>query len=250
MLGGSQTSWQRFEYKYLITEAQAEMVRAFAECHLRPDSHADRSHDNQYPVHSLYLDSADLGLYQSSVAGQKNRFKLRVRFYDDRADTPAFLEIKARKNDVIQKQRSAVSKDCVERILGSFCVMADDVGDGSPLSRKAMERFCELSAELLARPRTIVSYMREAYVDPDGGPTRVTFDRRLRCLATRSAVLSVDEPGWLDLPNDWVVLEIKFTDTFPNWAREMVEAVGLTRTSAAKYVRAIDTLSSFGFGVA
>ena len=58
-------------------------------------------------ITSLYLDSSALHLYRQTVQGIKNRFKLRIRFYDDNPGNPAFLEIKRRVTDVIIGFRNA-----------------------------------------------------------------------------------------------------------------------------------------------
>ena len=241
---------QRFEYKYLISEAQAQFVRALAMAHLVPDSHADRAHGNSYPVYSLYLDSWGLALYHSSRGGAKNRFKLRVRYYDDRPDTPAFLEVKARKSDIIQKLRAPVWKASISDLLGTFCMGLDHLFGASPAGVGALGRFCELGLALEACPMALVRYDREAYVDPTGGPLRVTLDRDVTCLASEGACLATHEAGWMALRNRWVVLEIKFTDTFPLWAGEMVRALELKRTSVAKYVQSVAALMRAGVGVA
>jgi len=240
---------QRFEYKYRITELQAALVRGFARSHLSVDRHAEPVRNGQYCVYSLYLDSPDLGLYHSSHCGEKNRFKLRVRYYDDGLDTPAFVEVKARRNDVIRKQRAPVRKGHVNRLLSSYCTSTDDLLGPSAAGVATLDRFCRFASVLLARPMVIVRYMREAYVDPSGGPLRLTMDRGIACLRTRAPAVTVDGPGWLDLWTPYVVLEIKFTDTFPNWARDMVEALSLERTSSAKYVQSVDALTRVGYSL-
>lgn len=249
MLGsGALVSWQRFEYKYLIDRERARLASAIAAAHLVPDIHADTLQGNEYPVYSLYLDTRGLALYGSSVAGEKNRFELRVRCYDARG--PAYFEIKARRGDVVFKSRAAVHREFAERVAGGFCVVREDLVNFSPDGLATVEEFCRLGASLLARPTVWVHYRREAYVDPRGTGARVTLDRHLMCRWTTSAAPEPDGPGWVALPEDWVVLEVKFTDTYPNWAREMVQALDLVRTSMAKYVNAVDTLARFGYAVA
>jgi hypothetical protein len=44
-----------------------------------------------------------------------------------------------------------------------------------------------------------------------------------------------------------VVLEIKFTERFPLWCRQMVEALGLAQTGAAKYAWGIEQLGEVRF---
>ncbi len=250
MLGRSLVASQRFEYKYLISEVQAIQVRAYASCYLAPDSHVVPALGHEYPVYSLYLDSHGLHLYHSSVAGHKDRFKLRVRFYDSCPDTPAFLEVKARKGEVVVKQRAEVRKSAVGRLLNTYCGSPDDLVAPASTDRAGLERFCELCAKLDARPRVLIRYLREPYTDPNGGPLRVTMDRCVACLRTDRALLTDDHAGWVALPNQPVVLEIKFTDKFPLWLSDMVRELDLVRVRSPKYVRSVDTLSALGIGLA
>jgi len=250
MASSCATDGQRFEYKYLVTEAQAQVIRGYACAYLAPDGHTDAALGNTYPVYSLYLDSGGLALYYSSRGGNKNRFKLRVRCYDDCPDTPVFFEVKTRRGDAVGKRRACVRRDAVARLLGSFCPSSSDLAVRSAEVCGAAHRFCELGAALMARPTAQVRYVREAYVDRDGGPLRVTMDREIACLRADRPMVEAGGAGWVALRNRWVVLEIKFTDTFPLWAREMVEALGLTRTSSAKYVQSVDALMNAAIAVA
>ena len=84
----------RFELKYIIGEATAHEVRHFARNHLMPDPFAKAERDYSYNIYSVYLDSPGLSLMNQTLEGLKNRFKLRVRFYDDNPDHPVFFEVK------------------------------------------------------------------------------------------------------------------------------------------------------------
>src|SRR5882724_6025922 len=75
---------QRFELKYLIDPTITPWVRDFVSSYLEPDEYGTHWPDLAYAVHTLYLDSDDLRTFQSSINGTKNRFKLRLRYYDDR----------------------------------------------------------------------------------------------------------------------------------------------------------------------
>src|SRR2546427_8535657 len=96
---------QRFELKYIIKEGIARAVRDFVSSYLEIDEYGATQANFSYPVHSLYLDSDRLSLYQSTINGDKNRYKLRLRFYDNRPDAPVYFEIKRRMNNTIAKQR-------------------------------------------------------------------------------------------------------------------------------------------------
>src|SRR6185436_14160722 len=107
----------RFELKYLITESTAERVRDFVRCYLGIDEFGVGRPNYSYPVHSLYLDSDSLELYWRTINGDKNRFKLRLRYYSDHADSPVFFEIKRRMKDIILKQRGGVKQSAVPLLL-------------------------------------------------------------------------------------------------------------------------------------
>src|SRR5256885_30472 len=104
---------QRFELKYLIDEAIAPGIRDFLTSYLELDEYGVGKPNLSYPVHSVYLDSDDLKTYQASVNGSKNRFKLRLRYYDAGVESPVFFEIKARVDDCILKQRCGVRREAV-----------------------------------------------------------------------------------------------------------------------------------------
>jgi len=237
----------RFEFKYIIDEQCAADVRVFVQSYLEPDEFADPNQGNSYRISSLYLDNSELFLYRQTVVGEKNRFKLRVRFYGNTPDGPAFLEIKRRVTDVILKQRATVTRE------GVLCLLRGEGPDqswlmgsnGDAKAGKALLNFCNLSDNLGAAAIVYVSYRREAYVSPNGNSIRVTFDRQLLgspyeqgtslALPTQGASPEVGN-------GDKVILELKFTDRFPEWMGELVQAFNLHRTSVPKYVHCIDTM--------
>src|SRR5438874_13668808 len=105
---------QRFELKYLITEETALLVRDFVRSYLEMDEFSVGRPNYSYPVHSLYLDSDDLKLYWRTINGDKNRFKLLLRYYSTNEVSPVFFEIKRRMNNCILKQRGGVRHDAIE----------------------------------------------------------------------------------------------------------------------------------------
>lgn len=234
----------RFELKYIITESYARAIRDFALSYLEPDPHADPARNCEYAVHSLYLDSRDLFLCRQTREGHKNRFKLRIRFYDDLPDSPAFLEIKRRENDVILKQRARVRRTAATRILNGHWPPAGDILTSAQDGLATVEDFCRLRSLLEASGTVFTSYMREAYVTPNDNTVRVTFDRRLYgtlyqghgTLVRQGRVARPDVGG--------VILEIKFTDRFPAWLGHLARAFNLTRISMPKYVVCVTALSA------
>ena len=243
-MAGKGLQASRFEYKYYVDEGRARAIADFVKSYLEPDEFLVKFGGIGYPVCSLYLDNSGLLLYDQTIQGQKNRFKLRIRFYDDNAENPAFLEIKRRETDVIKKKRAAITREGAKLVLAGYTPTPDHLY-GSKYSLRAadaLDEFCYLRNRITAHGCTYVYYHREAYVSPDSNQIRVTFDRQLEG--------GVYVPGTeLAIPRDsarpkmeGVVLELKFTDRFPNWMEILAEDFNLQRTSVPKYVKCVDAL--------
>src|SRR5580765_46904 len=230
---------QRFELKYLIDETLTPGIRDFASCHLELDEYGVGWPDLAYSVHTLYLDSDDLKTYQSSINGTKNRFKLRLRYYDDKPETPVFFEIKARMDNCILKQRCPVSREAVPILLAGQLPSA-----GQLLTREArhfatLQRFNMLQLQLNAKPKTHNNYSREAWVSPNDNSLRVTMDRNVRI----EPYFLTDAPVKMANPTrifgDVVILELKFTTRFPGWFADLVRTFNLMQYSASKYAEGV-----------
>ena len=234
----------RFEYKYYVDEGRARAIRDFVKSYLEPDEFLVKFGGIGYPVCSLYLDSSGLLLYDQTMQGQKNRFKLRIRFYDDNPENPAFLEIKRRDSDVIKKKRAAITREGAKLVLAGETPSVDCLYGSKRTMRTvdALDEFCYLRDRISAYGCNYVYYHREAYVSPDSNQIRVTFDRQLEG--------GVYVPGTdLAIPRDsarpkmeGVVLELKFTDRFPTWMGNLAKDFNLQRTSVPKYVLCVDVL--------
>ena len=116
-MGSSGLQHQRYELKYQVSEDQALRIRDFVQGYLEIDEYGARQPNLSYPTLSLYLDSDRLDTYWHAINGDRNRFKLRLRYYDDQPDTPVFFEIKRRDNNVILKERGGVRKSAVPLLL-------------------------------------------------------------------------------------------------------------------------------------
>lgn len=229
----------RYEFKYLVSEPKARQVRELVLHHLEPDDFTWGNEGLGYPVHSLYLDSHDFKTCVATQHGEKNRFKLRLRFYDD-PKGPIFFEIKRRVDLVILKQRAEVARRHVAALLeGAAADRSFLLDPDNDRQFKALYNFCELRDRLHARPAAYTSYMREGYEKQGTNAVRVTFDRRLRA-GTYRGVLGVDDvEEWSLLEMGGVVLELKFTDRFPEWMLTLVQMFNLTRRGFAKYVKCV-----------
>ncbi|TVR50686.1 MAG: polyphosphate polymerase domain-containing protein [Puniceicoccaceae bacterium] len=234
-----QMQTQRFELKYVIPDALAVQIRDFLAPYMEMDPYGARQPDLSYPVHSLYLDSGDLALHQSTINGDKNRFKLRVRFYENRPAAPVYFEIKRRENNAIYKERCAVRRHVVPEIIAGRLPRRDDFVSACPEDERALHNFCTLMNRLVARPVAHVAYRREAWLSEGANRLRITFDRQVRSCPERTACLEPEMERPVLVFGNEVVLELKFTGRFPTWMRDLVQVFGLRQCSAAKYVDGI-----------
>ena len=227
---------QRFELKYIIKEDVARSVRDFVGGYLEIDEYGATQPNFSYPVNSLYLDSDQLTLYQSTINGDKNRYKLRLRFYDNRRDAPVYFEIKRRMNNTIAKQRGAVRRDAVDWLIAGHLPEPAHLVSKDPRQLVALQRFCQLMHDIRAKPKAHVAYFREAWISRNDNSIRVTLDREVKCQPepTTRLITQMDNP--VIVFGNEVVLELKFTNRFPDWFRQLVQVFGLMQCGAAKYV--------------
>ncbi len=225
----------RLEQKYIIPQDVALAVRDFVSSYLEIDEFGATQPDLSYPVHSLYLDSDDLRIYWGTINGDKNRYKLRLRFYENRPGAPVYFEIKRRMNNAILKQRGAVHREAVNQILGGQLPAPSQLVSADPSHQVAIQRFVELMTSINAKPKAHVAYRREAWVQPDDNTIRVTIDRQTLCGVDQTSELNAELVQPYSVFGKMAVLELKFTGRFPQWFSQLVRSFGLHQGSAAKF---------------
>lgn len=229
-------TWQRYEAKYLITETQAVEVVRFCRDYLAPDPYSGTG--DQYPVMSIYFDSEDRKLLRQTIEKFPHRFKLRLRAYCDCYQQgfgdSALLEIKRRIDAVVQKSRVSMSAEDIQDVLWQPSGMGvGQSGNGQPNNNEA--EFFHLRSLLRAQPVLGVFYTRAAYEASSLDRVRVTLDRDLHFgLFSRSGSKSCD--SWWRSDPGGVILEIKFTNTYPSWISNMIRSLEIMRRGVCKYV--------------
>jgi len=236
---------QRFELKYLVPESVALGARDFVRSYLELDEFGATLPNYSYPVHSLYLDSDDLALYRATINGDKNRFKLRLRYYENRPDAPVFFEIKRRMNNIILKQRGGVRRDSVDALLAGQFPAQHALISKDPKQLIALQNFCRLMTNLQANPKVHIFYMREAWISPHDNSVRVTMDRAVFADPEPTSRLSTELDHPAHLFQNFVILELKFTNRFPDWFRDLVRIFGVMQCGAAKYADGVTELGDY-----
>ena len=194
--------------------------------------------DLSYPVHSIYLDSPSLKTYNDTLNGNRNRYKMRVRYYENGADAPVYLEVKRREDKIITKKRAIVHRWAAQEVLDGGIADSRYLTDPTPEQQEALAYFCSLRNRLNARAKTHISYRREAYESRGSHAARITFDRHVVSGIVPDGPLrfntEIENPVTVFGPE--VILELKFTNRFPEFFKTAVEVYGLRQASAAKYV--------------
>lgn len=238
---------QRFELKYLVDEEITLGIRKFVSSYLELDDYAEGRPNFSYPVHSVYLDSGDLTTHQATINGTKNRFKLRLRYYDDKPNTPVFFEVKARVDNCILKQRCGVKREAVPLALAGYLPTGDQLFSKEPKQMAAIQRFIYLAQNVGATPKAHNCYLREAWVSTNDNSVRVTFDRQVLIEPYFGDWAVVEMVNPVQVYPEWTILELKFTTRYPNWFKDLVRHFNLMQWSSAKYSEGIVVLGEHCF---
>lgn len=209
-----------FELKFLLDEARAREVEAWARGRLALDPHGDPALGGAYWTTSLYFDTPELDVYHRSP-GYKCR-KFRVRRYG--AAAWAFLERKSKWGDRVEKRRTAVPEGELAQLAHPMSMVT---WPGHWFHRR-----------LLARrlgPACRISYQRTAYVGACAeGPLRLTLDRRGRGALSREWGVGTPENA-LPLLRGQVILELKFRAALPAPFKMIVQDMRLSPSGVSKY---------------
>ena len=233
-----QLQGSRFELKYLIDEGRARAVRDFTRSYLVPDEYArPGGWTTPTPCTASTWTAPTWPCAAPRCTGRRTVSSCGIRFYDDKATSPVFAEIKRRQDQVVLKQRLRREAGLPEVPAGRAAPRHQRPDRGAGLdSYGPLQRFCELQDRIRAEPRVLVSYMRQAFVSEMDNSVRVTFDRHLMTSRYRHGPALRGLTGWMNPNFRWIVLELKFTDRFPTWMRNMVRTFNLERSPMAKYV--------------
>ena len=239
---------QRFEHKYIINADVALGIRDFVSSYLDIDAYGATQPDLSYPVHSIYLDSREMKTYQETINGDRNRYKLRIRYYEQNDEAPVYFEIKRRYDKVITKKRAIVYRDVVHDLARGFIPGHGGLVYPSAEQMNALMDVTRLINHLQAEPKVHVSYLREAWVATGGhNKIRVTLDRNVLSEPQNFISFSTELRNPKPVFGNQIILELKFTDRFPNWFKDLVQVFGLRQGGAAKYVDGVTNLGEYRF---
>lgn len=216
----------RNEWKYCISSVTAGELYDRLLGVLETDPHADT--DGSYEVHSLYFDNINNTCARENIAGERRRFKYRIRYYGDGSDL-LFLERKEKLNSLCHKEFCVISSDEYRQLTE----YAYEELLWEP-DRKVLKRLALDMATGYYTPKSIVSYERHALIEPMTN-VRITFDRNIVVSDETDSFLTGEYSGTPVLDGDRVILEVKYDDVLPSYIRRAVQASSMPQQAFSKY---------------
>lgn len=216
----------RNELKFIINAHQKKVMVNKLNKICQRDSFCDA--DGGYIVSSLYFDDFNQSAVFDKLSGVSDRKKFRLRIYNNQSNVIK-LERKIKRGYATEKSHIKISKgeyDTLVRGDVRFLMQKDHV--------VAKDFYLYYRTRNL-RPRVVVEYRREAFIYKYGD-VRITFDSMLRAGIFQKDLFA---NGYLisALPQEQIILEVKFTGYFPDVIRNSIQIDNLQWQSSSKYVK-------------
>lgn len=229
------STFARKEIKFLLDiDQHEELMKTILE-YMQPDEYCKDG--KEYGIYNIYFDTSDDYLIRTSLAKPYFKEKLRLRSYYSPAlpENGVFLEIKRKIGGIVTKRRVHMTFKQSQEYLTSR---------KRPPSRKYIydQVFDELDVFLdhyLVTPKQYISYQREAFFGKDDSDFRLTFDRKI---TERRYDLSLDKPSYGNcvLDANQRIMEIKISNSIPEWLIHELSRLKIYKTSFSKYGKAYE----------
>ncbi|MFN4151546.1 MAG: VTC domain-containing protein [Candidatus Sericytochromatia bacterium] len=223
--------FNRFELKYIISVEKAERIIHDVLEKALPDPHGGV---DGYLISSLYYDNDDLDFFWDKIEGIKYRRKIRIRVYpEDNFENikSGIVEIKQRINRTVQKRRLKLDlKDAYKLCSSDF-----DYSKLDKLDKEVASEIDYLVKVKDLQPSCIIKYHRKAFMGDIYNPgLRITFDTDLR-YRINNFKLDRNDEGYLFLPENYCIMEVKVNDVIPDWVTSIVSKHNCQIQRISKY---------------
>lgn len=215
----------RHEVKHIINTPDSFILRNRLKYIAHLDPYAPIG--GKYKVRSLYFDNPDDRVLMEKIEGYNHREKFRLRYYNN--DTSLIkLEKKCKVNSLCTKMTAAINLEGCQKLISgdySFFARSDN--------QLILELYLKMKQQLL-RPKTVVDYLREAYMYPPGN-VRITMDSYIKSGMFSTEFLNPELPtiGLSSVP--FIVLEVKYDEFLPDIIRDILQINYRRSTALSKY---------------
>lgn len=226
-------SFARKEIKFLLNMEQYQYLMQVIPQYMDPDKYCVGG--REYSIFNIYYDTPDDFLIRESLSKPYYKEKIRLRSYYSPAapDDMVFLEIKKKIGGIVTKRRVQMT------LAESGVYLRNRI---KPKTNKYItdQVFRELDAFLdhyPVAPKQYISYQREAFFGKDNSDFRLTFDRKLT-ERRYDLGLEYESYGNFIIEADQRLMEVKVSDSVPEWLVNVLSEMKIFKTSFSKYGRA------------
>ena len=215
----------RHEYKYLISKADAELLKHRLPYIMERDPHAGPT--GQYTIRSLYFDDFSGTAYYDKVDGVNYRAKYRIRFYNY---DPSILKLekKEKRGNLTRKTAQTITKNDARALEYALTGGCPDTKEG--LIEELRLQFVSKGL----RPRVLVDYDRTPFICRDGN-TRITLDENVRTRPYIAHLFASPRAMVPAMDADQVILEVKFDDFIPGYLLTALEDIPKVNMAISKF---------------
>lgn len=216
----------RNELKYMLTNVDVAILKGRLNSILIKDPNVK---GNSYNVKSLYFDDRYLSSYYQVVNSLNERWKWRIRFYND-DDTYICLEKKNKVNGKVFKEKCQLTKEDVLDILDNKKIKMSDQ------KNKLLNEFYYNILVKGLKPIIIISYDRIPYIYKVSD-IRITLDYNLSVSDKVNELFNkkINMIPLMEIGN--VLLEVKYNQFLPDYIMNKFNLCYLERTSYSKYLQ-------------
>lgn len=213
----------RYERKYIIENLSVQKVNLIIKSH----PYLFKKKYNSRFVNNLYLDSLDYSLYNNHVIGKSNRYKVRIRWYNNLYDEiqKPVLEIKSKKNYLGKKEFYYLNKINFHKNLQVEKLNKFIRNSNIPEQIKILN----------IKPVLINRYLRNYFESADKR-YRITVDTNLTFYPILSDKILFTKAHH---DKDIIIVELKYGVDANDYAYKITNHFPFRVTKSSKYIRGI-----------
>lgn len=241
----------RYEYKFLVNEADLYSLRRKLEPFVYLDQYSDKSDHKEYTVRSIYFDTSNLKYYHDKIEGLRKRKKVRIRGYNElESGSISFLEVKRKYGNLSKKNRSPIQYKDLEDLIKNRDIESYVIDpSGNPALLADAENFLHHIYKRSLKPIVLIVYDREAFYSKFDSTLRLTFDKNLRYRMSPSLDSLYFNEGLKQSLINKFIFEVKFNTGFPSWLQSIIRELRLSRQALSKYAICLDNRNILGLSI-
>lgn len=238
----SPLKFSRFEFKYILSSVKRTRLERDLLYFLEYDPFVADLKNHRYWVRSLYYDDPNYMAFHDKIDGLHSRSKFRVRTYSPTPedDTPIFLEIKGRYNNLVFKNRTPVRTAGVNWTEIKDAELSATILDRTEQSIVRDQFQYNLYRKKIV-PVAIVDYERRPYLSRYDPSFRITFDESLSTTQSTGLFPSASQTYKKAIAG-YTIMEVKLQNHLPSWFHRVIQTHELHRISVSKIVTCMETL--------